>query len=88
VDGADIEVWEAGFGDHLGQSATIVDGDANADGNIDGADFLLWQQNYGHTLTSAVAIRSVPEKQTLGLLVVGALIFIVRGYRQRPLAEL
>jgi len=54
VDGGDLSLWTAGFGQASG--AGLVNGDANADGDVDGKDFLDWQSNFGATSGSIVAI--------------------------------
>lgn len=59
VDGADLGLWEEGYG-RFGD-ATVGDGDATGDGNVRGDDFLAWQQNVGQgNLASAV-----PEPTTI-----------------------
>ncbi|MBX3425354.1 MAG: hypothetical protein KF688_06715 [Pirellulales bacterium] len=55
VDGADLAVWQIGFGSGSGQSA----GDANGDGLVDGGDFLAWQRAAAGASVAAAA--SVPE---------------------------
>ena len=66
---ADIDIWQQGFGQHADGSALVVDGDADADGDVDGADYLLALQRFGSTipLPAAAAAVAVPEPHTLGL---------------------
>jgi hypothetical protein len=58
VDGADLTIWSAKFGQKLG--AGQADGDATGDGAVDGADFLAWQQQLTHAGMPPVGI-AVPE---------------------------
>jgi hypothetical protein len=58
VDGADLAIWQAGFG--LAGQTNNAAGDADANGSVDGADFLVWQRN----LTAAGSVSTsaaVPE---------------------------
>lgn len=52
VDGEDLAIWTAGFGESL---AGDVDGDSDSDGD----DFLLWQQQFGAGVLSGA--RATPE---------------------------
>lgn len=64
VDGADLALWEAGFG-------VDAQGDANADGVTDGLDLLVWQREVGVAIpeflppvdppTAAAAATAIPE---------------------------
>lgn len=61
VDGLDLPVWKAGFGNPA--PAGIANGDANGDGKVDGVDYLIWQRAStasGATPTAA----AVPEPAT------------------------
>jgi hypothetical protein len=58
VTGADLDLWETGFG--MPSGASHMQGDANADGDVDGADFLVWQQQVGMAQSGAAA-SAVPE---------------------------
>jgi hypothetical protein len=60
VDGEDLTVWKAAFG----QTAA---GDAEGDSDSDGTDFLVWQRS----LAGAAAIAAVPEPASAGLILVG-----------------
>lgn len=64
VDGADLPLWETGYG--LQSGATDSDGDANGDGEVDGEDFLIWQQNLGGGTT--LSTTSVPEPTAVVLM--------------------
>lgn len=55
VNGADLALWEAGFGVRL--AALASQGDANRDGRTDGTDFLLWQRQ----VAGSGAAQPVPE---------------------------
>lgn len=67
VDGADLLLWQRGFG--LSSGATIADGDANADGKVDERDLLRWQLNNGWSQAAiASSIDNVPEPTSLVLI--------------------
>jgi hypothetical protein len=72
VEGADLKLWQAGFGQFDGASTLAAprNGDADGDRDADGADFLVWQRQLGNETPSAT---SVPEPATLPLLVSGTL---------------
>jgi endonuclease I len=55
VDGADMLVWQRGFG--AGSGATLADGDADGSGAVDAADFTAWQNRFG----AAPAAVNAPE---------------------------
>ncbi|MBX3427914.1 MAG: hypothetical protein KF688_19700 [Pirellulales bacterium] len=62
VDGADLTMWQGGYG-------LNANGDANGDGVTDGADFLVWQRQLGSGATSiahaaGVGYDGVPERRT------------------------
>lgn len=67
VDAADLAIWQGAFG---------VNGnaDADGDGDSDGRDLLAWQQQFGSGVELLTANVSVPEPNTLVLLVVGLLV--------------
>jgi hypothetical protein len=65
VDGDDLTLWKAAFG----QTAV---GDADNDGDSDGADFLVWQRNLGAGAPAAGAAGVVPEPAALTIAVLGA----------------
>jgi hypothetical protein len=60
VDGDDLTRWRNGFG----TGATHVQGDANADSDVDGADFLTWQRQLGGRASNAAMSTAVPEPAT------------------------
>lgn len=67
MDGHDLAVWSASFGDDLG-------GDADGDGHSDGADFMSWQRHF--TGPRAKSPSSVAEPQCGWLVPAGsALLF-------------
>jgi hypothetical protein len=74
VDSADFAFWQAGFG--LDTGASHADGDADKDGDVDGQDFLFWQRQLGMGVKSLAAVQSVPEAQSLLLVVVAALVVV------------
>jgi hypothetical protein len=64
VNGADLLLWQGGYG--LSGGATLLDGDADGDADVDGRDLLIWQRN----ITQSGSITTVPEANTLVLCVV------------------
>jgi hypothetical protein len=60
VDGADLAIWETGYG----QDAS---GDANGDGVTAGFDLLIWQQEFGFGGGFVSASTLVPEPSSLQL---------------------
>jgi len=82
VDGADLSLWQAGFG--LSGGASTYEGDAEEDGDVDGADFLIWQQAF--TLPSIAMSAAVPEPSSCLLLTFGlTVMFSLKSYGTRPL---
>ena len=69
---ADFLLWQAGYPTSTG--ATHLLGDADYDGDVDGIDFLLWQRNYPYP----TVLSSVPEPNSLALLVIGSLLMLKR----------
>jgi hypothetical protein len=63
VDVDDLTTWKAGFGKLT--AATLNDGDADGDLDVDGGDFLVWQRQFAAAEGGAV---SVPEPACLALL--------------------
>lgn len=62
IDTNDLALWESAYG------LTDV-GDANLDGRSDGLDFLIWQEQLRHRVSPPTSIASVPEPNTVFLLV-------------------
>ncbi len=62
VNGADLTRWRTGFG----TGTTHMQGDADADGDVDGRDFLVWQRQVGSPPPTAGA-SAVPEPTALWL---------------------
>ena len=62
VDGTDLSIWQAGFGN----GTSHAEGDADDDSNVDGGDFLAWQRQFTGSPTPLVASSTgVPEPSTL-----------------------
>lgn len=78
TDGADLAIWEAGYGDSTG--ATPANGDTDGDGDVDGDDFLRWQRGFngGSPLNSSTAAQ-VPEPAVAILLLCSVLLLL--GWR-------
>jgi len=75
VDGADLTIWQTGYG--LSGTAVKSDGDANADMDVDGSDFLVWQNQNGMGIPLQAGAVGVPEPSAglllgLALLLTGA----------------
>ncbi len=60
VDGADLVLWQKGYGE-------IGAADADGDGDTDGADYLLWQRNYSEI--PQAEFKLLPESSSAMLLV-------------------
>ncbi len=69
MDGDDLAVWSASFGNDMG-------GDADADGNSDGGDFLSWQRHFTGPRTTS--LTTVAEPQCGWLIVAGSAFFASR----------
>jgi hypothetical protein len=71
VNSADLELWRTGFGKDA--SAVRVDGNADADGDVDGNDFLVWQRQVTTPNAAGAASLSasaVPEPGAAGMALV------------------
>jgi endonuclease I len=64
VDGRDFLTWQRGFG----AGTTLQTGDANGSETVDEADLLIWQEQYGQQPEELVALTTVPEPTSAGLL--------------------
>lgn len=73
VDGADLAIWQAAYGQHSA-------GDANLDGTTDGRDLLVWMRQYSEVMSQASS-TTIPEP-TSGCLLVSVAWFII--YRRPP----
>ena len=69
VAGADLVLWQTGFGTTNGASPN--DGDADGDFDVDGSDFLAWQQHTTNTVNFSSQIV-VPESTSFALLFIGS----------------
>ena len=90
VDGADLVLWEAGFG--TGQNAASTQGDSDADEDVDGHDFLNWQRQFGQNAAgldsiSTSAATRVPEPAPVTLLVAGSVSAAMTGIGARKTQE-
>lgn len=61
VDHYDLEIWNTNYGD---TSATLAQGDSDANARVDGGDFLNWQRQFDGTEIDALT-ASVPEPTAL-----------------------
>jgi hypothetical protein len=67
VDGADLLIWQRGFG----AGGTNNTGDADGNGTVDAADLAAWKASFG-SAPAVGAIGAVPEPGSLGLLGIAA----------------
>lgn len=65
VTAADLALWRAGFGTATG--AIHMQGDADADGDVDGNDFVIWQRQLGQGAAVGAA-SAVPEPAGVAIL--------------------
>ncbi|MCA9237072.1 MAG: PEP-CTERM sorting domain-containing protein [Planctomycetales bacterium] len=84
VDGRDFLAWQRGFGINDG-SATLADGDANGDGNVDDVDLAIWESQFGSP-AGVINQASVPEPASLALLGVVAVAWGWRRLRNQRFA--
>jgi hypothetical protein len=67
VDVMDLDKWKLGFGMPTG--AAHINGDANADGDVDGNDFLVWQRQLGLNAAAATPTAfPIPEPTSQALI--------------------
>ena len=85
VDGADLMLWEVGFGTI--SNAAQSNGNSDADEDVDGRDFLNWQRQFSHVIarphsTQSYNLDTIPEPSsaTLGL---AAVVTALLGQRPR-----
>ncbi len=67
VDGADLLIWQRGFG----AGGTNNTGDADGNGTVDATDLAAWKASFG-SAPAVGAIGAVPEPASLGLLGIAA----------------
>jgi hypothetical protein len=72
VDGADLEPWQAAFG----QRGAALDADGDGDGGVNGVDFLIWQAAVDAGPGEGMGV--VPEPSTLALAAFAAASLSVR----------
>ena len=74
IDGADLQIWENGYG------GTTTNGDTDDDGDVDGTDFLTIQRNFQSAPLTAIA-QTIPEPSSLVLAT--AFLFLLNGRNRR-----
>lgn len=77
VDGGDLEVWLANFGQTTTTPFKLGDGDGDSD--TDGNDLLIWQRHLGG-IAQSDAFLAVPEPASLALVLI---VFACRGVAAR-----
>jgi hypothetical protein len=70
IDGADFLAWQEGYG--TTGTATLADGDANDDKNVNTTDLEIWQAEFGDA-AATTTWSAVPEPSTLTGLFAGLL---------------
>ena len=65
-----LRAWQTGYG--LNGSATLMQGDADGDLDVDGVDFLAWQQHLSSSTPAVSTNAPVPEPATSLLFIVAA----------------
>ncbi|MCC7084007.1 MAG: PEP-CTERM sorting domain-containing protein [Pirellulales bacterium] len=78
MDGADFVAWQTHFPTPSG--ATLADGDADGDGDVDGADFVRWLTNFPSTPSPSAAPVPEPSALWLGTLGLIGLWVVKRNY--------
>ncbi|MBN1855145.1 MAG: hypothetical protein JW829_20610 [Pirellulales bacterium] len=66
-DHIDFGIWSGGFARFPSGGATLADGDADRDGDVDGNDFLIWQRNFGRDSSIGFAAGLVDNESSLDL---------------------
>lgn len=82
VDGADLLIWQRGFG----TGTTQAQGNADGDGDVDAADLAIWKTQFGSTGLATSAAGAVPEPAALGL--AGLAVCCVATLRRRLVRSL
>jgi T5SS/PEP-CTERM-associated repeat protein len=84
VDAADLAIWQTFKG--LTTGASVLQGDADLDGDVDGEDYLLWLEEFTDGVPpSPPPSGSVPEPAGLALIAIGAMLAL--GLRPRSPAR-
>lgn len=65
VNGADLLVWQRGFG--IPSGATLGQGDADGNGAVDDSDLAIWQTQFGQGAPLVAVAQGVPEPASLTL---------------------
>jgi hypothetical protein len=79
VDGADFLTWQRGLG--ITGTATVGQGDANGDMNVNAADLAIWRQNFGPG-ASVAAVGAVPEPAACLLALLSSVALGITGRRR------
>ena len=78
-DGEDLAILLSRYG--LISEASLADGDAQGDLDVDGSDFLAWQRAPFVSVTSNLPVSAIPEPASLVLAVLPSLLLTCRPWR-------
>ena len=81
VNGADFLNWQRNSGK---TSASLANGDANLDSEVDGHDLTIWQTQYGrHAVVVPPIVTAVPEPSTTTCAALGLAVLLGSIHRRR-----
>jgi hypothetical protein len=60
INGFDFLAWQRGFG-AIGATATLANGNADGDDDVDGDDLAVWKATFGSSVSAAAAVRAAGD---------------------------